>query len=76
MFSARLTQPLGRIWEIPMLWPREFVIIETVVRGDEERSSLRQTCDKNTDKLEVIGGNRWTHWRLQPVTNVNKPYYP
>ena len=25
----------------------------------------RQTCDNTTAKLAVIGGNRWTPWRLQ-----------
>ena len=33
---------------------------------------LRQTCDNTTAKVAVIGGNTWTRWRLQPVTNVSK----
>jgi hypothetical protein len=28
-------------------------------------NGLRQTCDKNTDKLEIIGGNRWTITRKE-----------
>jgi hypothetical protein len=40
------------------------------------RIRLRQTCDNITAKVAVIGGNTWTRWRLQPVTNVSKSYEP
>ena len=49
-------------------------ILKSVVPS--EAPSLRQTCDKTTGKLVLTRSNRWTRWRLQPVTNVNKSYEP
>ena len=44
------------------------------LRGDNRSGALelRQTCDNTTAKLARIGDNRWTRWRLQPVTSVSK----
>ena len=36
---------------IPGVWMKEY--------RSNDADDLRQTCDKNTDKLVIIGGIRW-----------------
>jgi hypothetical protein len=46
-----------RYFEKTNLWTAS-VLTENCLNRGVHPNSLRQTCDKNTDKLEVIGGNR------------------